>query len=244
MTQSQSASPALPPGRRIYAIGDIHGRADLLARMRGMIVEDLTRSPAADPSVIYLGDYVDRGPDSAGVVQCLVEEPLEAAREIHLKGNHEDFLLRFLDGEDDVLSWIFNGGDMTFDSYGVALPMPLFGGDLAEVRRDFARVLPDAHLNFFRGLGSCHVEGGYYFTHAGVRPGVALDRQSDDDLLWIREEFLDSDADFGACVIHGHTIETEPVVRANRIGIDTGAYYTGHLTCAAFEGEEVRFLTT
>lgn len=244
MTQSQSASPGLPAGRRIYAVGDIHGRADLLARMRDLIVEDLARSSVTDPAVIYLGDYIDRGPDSKGVVHCLVETPLAAAREIHLKGNHEDFLLRFLDGEDDVLSWIFNGGDMTFDSYGVALPAPLFGGGLAEVRRQFRHKLPDSHLKFFRGLVSSHAEGGYYFTHAGVRPGVPLERQHDDDLLWIRDEFLDSEADFGARVVHGHTIETDPVTRANRVGIDTGAYYSGRLTCAVFEGKALRFLST
>lgn len=244
MTQSQSARPGLPVGRRIYAIGDIHGRADLLAQIRTLILEDLTRAPAADPTVIYLGDYIDRGPDSAAVVQCLIETPLEAVSEIHLKGNHEDFLLRFLDGEDEVLSWIFNGGDMTFASYGVALPEPLFGGDLGEVRRNLARRLPEPHLNFFRGLVTSHFEGGYFFTHAGVRPGVPLENQSDADLMWIREEFLESDVDFGARVVHGHTIEPEPAIRANRIGIDTGAYYTNRLTCAVFEGDEVRLIST
>jgi serine/threonine protein phosphatase 1 len=105
-------------------------------------------------------------------------------------------------------------------------------------------MLPDAHLKFFRRLASSHAEGGYFFTHAGVKPGVPLERQSDEDLLWIRDEFLNSDADFGARVVHGHTIEIKPVTRANRIGIDTGAYYTGHLTCAVFEREEFRFLST
>jgi serine/threonine protein phosphatase 1 len=244
MAKSQSASPRLPDGRRIYAIGDIHGRADLLEEMRAMIATDLAAMPAAVPAVIYLGDYIDRGPDPAAVVTRLIEAPSVGVEEIFLKGNHEDFLIRFLDGEDDILSWLLNGGDTTFDSYGVDLPVPFPGVDLSQVRTRLADAIPEAHVRFFRALGSFHAEGGYYFTHAGVRPGVALEDQSDDDRLWIREEFLHSDADFGACVVHGHTIDLEPAIRRNRIGIDTGAYFTGRLTCAIFEKAEIRLLAT
>ncbi len=239
-----------PAGTRIYAIGDIHGRSDLLDRLHAAIRADVRARRPERAVAVYLGDYVDRGGDSAGTIARLAVPPKDGIERVFLRGNHEAFLLEFLDGDSGLLDqWLWNGGLATLDSYGLA-PMadgPGDGSDAAwarTLRADLLRAVPPAHETFLRALVSHHREGDLFFAHAGVRPGVALDRQSQDDLLWIRDGFLDSDADFGALVVHGHTVVAEPEVRANRIGIDTGAWRTGRLTAAVFEGEAVAFLTT
>ena len=249
----QSAHPRVPDGRRVYAIGDIHGRDDLVRRLHRRIGEDAAESAndANDKNlakvVVYLGDYVDRGPGSFDVVEHLLGAPLEGFEAVHLKGNHEDFLLRFWEDGSLGEAWLMNGGLETLRSYGVEVldVDPGVAGDaLAEVRRRLRQALPPGHLDFFRGLRSWHVEGDYLFVHAGLRPGVPLDQQKDQDLLWIRHEFLDSGADFGKVVVHGHTIAPEVHIAPNRIGIDTGAYYSGRLTCLVLEGATRRFLHT
>ena len=239
--------PRVPDDCRVYAVGDIHGRVDLLAALHDRIRDDAATATAGRKVLVYLGDYVDRGPCSFDVVDMLVEAPLEGFEIVHLKGNHEDFLLRFLDEEnlEEVNLWFINGGDATLHSYKVPLLTLPFGlAGLETARRAFAAALPPSHRTFFQNLKMYHVEGDYLFVHAGIRPGVPLDEQDEADLLWIREGFLDSDADFGHMVVHGHTPGVETDVRPNRIGIDTGAVFTDRLTCLVAEGDSTRFLHT
>ena len=196
----QSAPPRVPDGRRVYAIGDIHGRDDLVRRLHRRIGEDAAEAANAPNGpngndlanvMVYLGDYVDRGPGSFDVVDLLLGAPLEGFEAVHLKGNHEDFLLRFWEDGSLGEAWLMNGGLETLHSYGVEFLNLGFAGDvLAEVRRRLRQALPPGHLDFFQDLASWHVEGNYLFVHAGLRPGVPLDRQKDQDLFWIRHEFL------------------------------------------------------
>ncbi len=239
----------LPAGTLVYAIGDIHGRADLLAELHAMIAADAAGRPAARRKVVYLGDYVDRGPDSREVIQMLLESPLDGFEPVHLIGNHEDFLLRFLEDDGAAAAWLPNGGNATLASYGVDpwMQHPDDGATL-DMQRAFRRRLPARHLAFLRELALCHRAGDYYFVHAGVRPGLPLDRQQRDDMLWIRDLFLESKADHGAVVVHGHSIRRRPERRDNRIGVDTGAYASGRLTALALEpvegGVSERFIQT
>jgi serine/threonine protein phosphatase 1 len=229
----------LPAGTLVYAIGDIHGRADLLAELHRRIAADAAERPAQRRSVVYLGDYVDRGPDSRAVIATLLEAPLDGFEATHLIGNHEDFLLRFLEDESAADAWLPNGGDATLASYGVDPWMRAAdGGAALEMQRAFQRRLPARHLAFLRALSLCHQIGSYYFVHAGIRPGTALDAQRREDMLWIRDVFLDSKADHGAVVVHGHSIRRRPERRDNRIGVDTGAYASGTLTALVLEAAE------
>lgn len=240
-----AAAARIPAGLRVYAIGDIHGRADLLRHLHGMIAQDLAAAPVERAQVVYLGDYVDRGLESRQVVDMLLDEPLAGVERVHLMGNHEEVLLQFLDDTGVGPNWFFFGGDATLYSYRVSGASPAIPADrLSKVQTDFRAALPERHLAFYRALGAMHQVGDYLFVHAGIRPGVPFAAQSPADLYWIRDEFLDSSANHGAVVVHGHTIAPEPVVRPNRIGIDTGAYASGRLTCLALEGETRRFLAT
>ena len=232
-------APRVPEGTRVYAIGDIHGRLDLLAQLRERIVMDSGDFTGERKVVVYLGDYVDRGPQSREVIDLLVDEPLGGFESVHLKGNHDKFLLDFLDDASVWPLWLYNGAGATVMSYGVT-PTAGAEGLQAEIR---ARI-PARHLEFLRSLSLSHAEGDYYFVHAGVRPGVALEDQDEADMIWIRDPFLFSDADHGKIVVHGHSIAREPEIEANRIGIDTGAYATGKLTCLVLEGEGRAFLHT
>ena len=239
--------PRVPDDCRVYAVGDIHGRVDLLEALHDHILDDAAAATAGRKVLVYLGDYVDRGPWSFDVVDTLIEAPLEGFEIVHLKGNHEDFLLRFVEEEnlEEADLWFINGGDATLHSYKVPLLTLPFGlAELETARRAFLAALPPSHMTFFQGLKMFHVEGDYLFVHAGIKPGVPLDEQNEEDLLWIREEFLDSDAAFGHMVVHGHTPAAETDVRPNRIGIDTGAVFTDRLTCLVVEGESTRFLHT
>ena len=235
-------SASIPAGLRVYAIGDIHGRLDLLSRLHQMILED-AGSAAGDRTLVYLGDYVDRGPESAGVVELLSKETLPGFSAIHLMGNHEDFMLRFLDDNSSGNAWFANGGVATLRSYGVKFDYAelLSPGRLQD---KLSRNLPARHLDFLRALTLSHVIGDYLFVHAGIRPAVAMELQTPADLLWIRGDFLNSTADHGRIVVHGHTITDAPEIRENRIGIDTGAFATERLTCLVLEGASQRFLHT
>jgi serine/threonine protein phosphatase 1 len=236
------ARPRAPAGERVYAVGDLHGRADLLDAMHRLILEDAAARPAARQSVVYLGDYVDRGLDSPQVIDRLLDQPLPGFASVHLLGNHEDTMLRFHDGELAVAaSWLHYGGQETLRSYGIEIGR---GTSLETLRQRLVHALPARHLAFLRGLRLQHRAGDYVFVHAGIRPGLALERQRRDDLLWIREPFLGSTADHGVTVVHGHTISDQPERHGQRIGIDTGAYATGRLTALVVEGEEQRFLQT
>jgi diadenosine tetraphosphatase ApaH/serine/threonine PP2A family protein phosphatase len=237
---------SVPAGTSVYAIGDIHGRADLLTKIHKIIRADAGRqADGRRKIVVYLGDYVDRGAKSRQVIEMLLRSPLEGFDSIYLKGNHEDYMLGFLEGGGDGLGWLFNGGEATLASYGVAAPGSVSpnGGALDELRVALNAALPEDHRAFLASLELHHREGGYLFVHAGIRPEVALAEQSADDLMWIRDEFLSCDADHDCRVVHGHTITWSPEVLPNRIGIDTGAYVSGALTCLVIEGAETRFLT-
>jgi serine/threonine protein phosphatase 1 len=232
-----------PPGTALYAVGDIHGRADLLDSLQARIVADARRRTASRRVIVYLGDYIDRGPDSKGVIDRLAGEGPPGFERRFLLGNHDRFLLDVLAGDRAALDgWLWNGGAAALASYGLA-PEAL-AGTAADMRERLRRALPPAHLAFFHALQLYHREGDILCVHAGLRPGVALERQTPMDLIWIREEFLDSDRDFGALVVHGHSIRPEPVVRQNRVGVDTGAWKTGTLTAAVLMGDKLGLLQT
>lgn len=227
----------IPEGVRLYVIGDIHGRADLLRRIAARIDTD-ARSAAVQISTIFLGDYVDRGPRSKEVIELVLGGGFPNV--IALKGNHEAMLLSFLRDPGAGPIWLDNGGWHTLASYGI-LPRQ---GSLDEIRGEFERRLPPRHLAFLRSLRlSCRC-GDYFFCHAGVRPGIAFDRQSEADLTWIREEFLGSDLDHGAVVVHGHSPVREVETKANRINLDTGAFSSGRLSCLVLQGSERSLIQT
>jgi diadenosine tetraphosphatase ApaH/serine/threonine PP2A family protein phosphatase len=232
------APGSLPPGQRVYAIGDVHGCLDRLAALHELIAEDIAARPAVGVALVHLGDYVDRGPDSAGVVARLAAgAPLIDVPTINLIGNHEHMMLAAIaTGEAEATGlWLANGGADSLLSWGVPR---------SAQPTEWASYLPVPHLVFLRDLALRHEAGGYLFVHAGIRPGIPLDRQSRHDLMWIREPFLSSTEPFGPVVVHGHTPRQEPVVRPNRIGIDTGAVMGGLLTCAVLEEDRLGFLTT
>lgn len=235
----------IPENEVIYAIGDIHGRDDLLGQLHASIEADLADSPAGrSATVVYLGDYVDRGPDSRTVIDRLINRPISAARSVYLKGNHEDAMLRFLAGEDGGETWLGIGGGATARSYGVSL-RDIDNRALSPelVRRRLNDTIPPQHLAFLQRLRLTYEAGDYLFVHAGIRPGSAIEEQDPKDLLWIRGEFLKSRCRYGKIVIHGHSSGSEIVVRANRICVDTAAYATDRLSCVVLEGQRRRFLT-
>ena len=239
-----TASSNVPDGSRVYAIGDIHGCVGLLKKLHALILEDAASHTGDRKVVIYLGDYIDRGPDSRAVVDLLIDEPLSGFESIHLKGNHEEILLRFLEDARVGADWLAYGGDATLYSYGVQPPDHAAANDILSAQKSLSDRLPTPHADFFRSLKIMHSEGGYAIVHAGVRANVPIEQQSVQDMLWIRDAFLESQADFGKIVVHGHSIEEAPMMRRNRIGIDTGAFATGILTCLVLEGCGRRFLST
>lgn len=237
--------PAVPDDSVIYAIGDIHGRFDLLQELEARIVRDASVRQASRRLIICLGDYIDRGYQSREVVDHLLAPPPDGFSRICLKGNHEVFALQYLEDPGLGRLWFANGGREALMSYGVPVGAGVEGdAGRGDVHAAFCAALPDTHRKFFEGLTLTHREGDYLFVHAGVRPGRPLDVQEVDDLVWIREEFVASEADFGAVVVHGHTAFAEPDIHPNRIGVDTGAYATGRLTCLVLEGTEQSFLRT
>jgi serine/threonine protein phosphatase 1 len=237
--------PRVPPHRRIYAVGDIHGRSDLLDRLHEMIVADRAKAGAVRPVLVYLGDYVDRGPDSAGVIDRVLGPPPGDFDVVCLIGNHEQMMLDFLAGAGAGLGWLMNGGDATLASYGVPVAGEVYRREeLVPLQQALIQRLPAAHRRFLNGLSHTHREGDYLFVHAGIRPGVPLDQQDAEDLIWIREEFLDSTTDHGAVVVHGHSIRPKVEMRKNRIGLDTGAFASGTLTCLVLQDDQRSLLQT
>lgn len=229
---------SLPPGRRVYAVGDVHGCLDRLVAMHELIAGDLVTRPIAEATVIHLGDLVDRGPETAQVVEWLrAGPPIPAQHFVNLMGNHEQMMLSavaHLD-EDAAELWLRNGGAESLRSWGI--PPTASPGE-------WPSRVPIPHLIFLRDLALSHRIGGYLFAHAGIRPGVPLERQLRQDLLWIREPFLSSTRDHGVVVVHGHTPTREPTVKPNRIGIDTGAVIGGALTCVVLESDRLGFFHT
>jgi serine/threonine protein phosphatase 1 len=228
---------------RIYVIGDIHGRSDLLDRLVLEISRDLDAHPAGQCLTVTLGDYLDRGPDSRGVLDRLVGNPFPTGF-VALKGNHEELLETFLRTPSIAAEWRLLGGLETLHSYGVQVRSLMIGRNYEEAAEALRVAMPQSHVEFLTSLKLSLTADKYFLCHAGVRPGVRLSEQRAEDLLWIREPFLNSRADFGKIVVHGHTPVEEPEVRPNRINIDTGAFMSGRLTCAALESESVRFLST
>lgn len=230
--------PRLPEGIRVYAFGDIHGRADLLKKLFTVIDADLARNPVQRPIHVFLGDYVDRGPDSAGTLDLLIDRGRNFET-VCLKGNHEVFMLEVLRDPRKLADWSKFGGLSTLMAYGI---QPSLGPDSAEqvaLVETLARQMPAAHLRFLESLPPSFVCGDFFFVHAGVRPGIPLSEQTEADMLWIRDEFLESQENFGKFVVHGHTPVREPDIRPNRINIDTGAYATGNLTLLKIEEDSM-----
>ncbi|HEX2762683.1 MAG TPA: metallophosphoesterase family protein [Allosphingosinicella sp.] len=243
--RSHRAEPdpfAGPRGSRAYAIGDVHGRLDLMLELLDRIEADNRARGPARTYVIFLGDLVDRGPDSKGVIDHLLTRPPSFARTVFLAGNHEEAFTRVLDGETAVVpGWLTYGGRECAQSYGINSAWLLAAPPdaiISEVRR----AVPKSHVDFLRGLHDTFKFGDYLFVHAGIRPGVPVEDQLPGDLRWIREGFLDDETDHGVMVVHGHTIVEEVEERPNRIGIDTGAYRSGVLTALAVEGRERRLI--
>jgi serine/threonine protein phosphatase 1 len=238
-------APRIPEGLRLYVVGDIHGRADLLHQMLEMIRKDEELKPAPAAELFFLGDYIDRGLDSRGVIESLLHALPLSMRAVFLRGNHDDAMLRFLDGELDLAQgWLLLGGTATLASYGLNPFQANAGRDLGKLRDDLAAKVPPEHLAFLKATEFSATRGDYYFVHAGVRPGVPLEAQTSEDQLWIRHAFLASNEDHGKVVVHGHTVEDKPLLLWNRIGIDTGAFATGRLTCLILEGASQRILQT
>ncbi len=240
------AGGRVPPGIRVYVVGDIHGRADLLATLHQAIERHARgAAPGTRKFLIYLGDYIDRGPGSRQVIDLLVKRPLAGFEPAYLKGNHEDVMLTFLEEENLGHDWLSFGGDSTVMSYGLRPPLSYTSkADVKALQRGLRTILPHSHRQFLTRLQLYTVVGSYLFVHAGIRPGVRLDQQSPRDLMWIREPFLRSRKDHGYVVVHGHTITDTPEIRSNRIGIDTGAYGSNVLTCMVLEGDRQEFLST
>jgi serine/threonine protein phosphatase 1 len=228
----KSPAPSLPADTRIYAVGDIHGRADLLAETIARIEDDIRRRPITYVIEVYLGDYIDRGPDSKTVIDLLAVR-LVRNHAVCLRGNHEDLLEHFIYDPAVFSHWRQLGCMQTLASYGVFSNGAVFETDL---HRRFLRAFPRTHALFLQCLRYSFTCGDYFFAHAGVRPNVPIEQQNPEDLLWIRQEFLDSNEDHGKYIVHGHTPVPHPDIRHNRINIDTGAWRTGTLTCIAIEG--------
>ena len=238
----------VPFGCRVYAIGDIHGRLDLLTRLLDSIATDAASTPAEQIAIIFLGDYIDRGPHSSAVIDKLKAGPpstgpLANAQWIVLRGNHEDTMLRFLEDLKVGHSWCVNGGIETIQSYAGPLDKEA-ASDMSAMQLLLQLNLPPTHLRFLSRLPLSFELGDYLFVHAGIRPGVRLADQSPTDMMWIRDPFLHSRADHGKIVVHGHTISKHPEIRSNRIGIDTGAYSSDCLTALVLEGADRHFLST
>lgn len=233
----------VPAGERVYAIGDIHGRRDLLDTLIDQIDADNDARGPAQTTLVCLGDLADRGPDSRGVIERLMQ--LDGARScVFLAGNHEELLIDVWDGKRQIAA-TFNraGGRETLMSYGVS-GETYDAWDLGEVTEATGRMIPEDHIAFLRRFKNWHRIGDYLFVHAGIRPGVDIEDQELADLRWIRGDFIRSEVDHGVMVIHGHTITSDIDERPNRIGIDTGAFASGVLTAIGLEGGERWFLQT
>jgi len=230
-------------GLRLVAVGDIHGRTDLLADLHDRLDLEIDGAHPVPPIEIYLGDYVDRGPDTRGVLAALIARNRER-HAVFLMGNHERMMLRALEDPGSVTHWLKNGGEHTLRSYGVG------PGDLQQaaerdpslICRVMREIVPADHVAFLRRLQLHFSIGGFAFVHAGIRPGVPLPEQREEDLLWIRDGFLGSSADHGFVVVHGHTPVQAPEFLRNRINLDTGAVFTGLLTCLLISDAELRFV--
>lgn len=244
LTGRREPGVSVPQGQRLYAVGDVHGRLDLLDALLDAIAADDAGRPPRATTIIFLGDLIDRGPDSRGVVERLLALSRGATPTRFLMGNHEQVFLRALEGDVQALRFLIRiGGRETLLSYGIgeAEYRALDYEDLIALAQ---RLVPEAHRAFLAGFEPWIEVGDYLFVHAGVRPGIAIEEQSTSDLCWIRDEFLRHRDSFGKMVVHGHSITHEVDLKPNRIGIDTGAFASGRLTAIGLDGEERWFLST
>ena len=239
---ARSKAPSGPAGSRAYAIGDVHGRLDLLEQLLDRIEADNSRRPPAKTYLVLLGDLIDRGPDSAGVIERFVSDPPRWARLVFLQGNHEEFLLDVLSGREEAVgSWLTYGGYECAASYGVS-PGATLNATAHEIVERLREAVPPSHIEFLQNMADSFRFGDYLFVHAGIRPGILIDEQSQRDLRWIREGFLDCTDDHGMIVVHGHSIVDKVEQHPNRIALDTGAYRSGVLSAMGIEGSERWFI--
>ena len=243
--QDARRSGMVPDGAVVFAVGDIHGRFDLLQKLMTKLSGEVRQNQYEDVHLIFLGDYIDRGFDSKSVLDYLARMEWGRVKPVFLLGNHEQTMLDFLERPDVGARWIEYGGRGTLISYGVQVP---------ENRADMAaweaasaalkKAMPKSHVDFLKGLQSFHEFGNCYFVHAGIDPARSLSEQTDEDRLWIRDKFLSSSKKFEKVIVHGHTPEEQPTWNGRRIGVDTGAYITNTLTAVRICGSEVDFITT
>lgn len=235
------AHAAGPEGMRIFAIGDVHGKLDLLEDMHARIHADIAANPTRDWRIVHLGDYVDRGPDSKGVLDFLVAAAGRDNRVLAVLGNHDEGFLEFLTYADPVGIFAMHGGVQTALSYGVTIDFE----DPVSVNTGFTalnRAVPQAHVDFIKRLPRAVSFGDFFFCHAGIRPGVALDRQDPEDLIWIRRDFLNDKRLHPKVIVHGHTPSSRPELLPNRVNVDTRAFQTGRLTALVIDGNEKRLI--
>jgi serine/threonine protein phosphatase 1 len=240
----RAPDPKGPPRCRAYAIGDVHGRLDLLEDVLTKIEEDIEHRPKLKTFIVFLGDLIDRGPASAGVIERLRTYLPTGSRPVFLAGNHEEILLRVLSGDADVMrQWLKFGGAECAESYGLDPQLLNALEDQAAIESLRAKI-PRKHREFLESFGDTFRFGDYLFVHAGIRPGVDIESQEAHDLRWIREPFLGHSREHGFVVVHGHTIVKEVEERPNRIGIDTGAYRSGVLTALVVEEAQRWYITS
>lgn len=242
-----SANGQLPrgtPGKRAYAIGDIHGCYDLLLNLLEKIQKHADSRTDLDTHIVFVGDLIDRGPQSREVVDSLRDYKSDFATLHFIKGNHEEVLVRICEGDSSQVNmWLAHGGWQTIQSYG-ASSSDFRGLSPEESAAMLKSIIPQEHIDFFKSFDDGIQFGDYFITHAGIRPGIPLNAQSGRDLRWIREGFLDSNDNFGAVIVHGHTISDDVLIKPNRIGIDTGAYISGKLSALWIEENELGVLET
>jgi len=237
--------PATPKNCRLYVVGDIHGRYDLLSKIIDLIESNAKKHKNKEKKVIFLGDYVDRGLDSKKVVERLTQGFDHNIKPIFLRGNHEEKMIDLLDGDISIAPSFFRfGGVATCASYGIKISPKMNDKDYVKAAKEFIKKVPDHHKTFLDDTIFSISFGDYYFVHAGARPEVSLNEQKPIDQLWIRKDFMSSSYKFEKMIIHGHTISDKPDVKPNRIGIDTGAYATGQLTCLVLDGTKRMIIKT
>ncbi|MDR3514831.1 MAG: metallophosphoesterase [Azospirillaceae bacterium] len=233
---------------RVYAVGDVHGRLDLMIALEDKIRADLDRQPVPRPLICYLGDLIDRGPDSRAVIDHLIDPPDDGVARLALLGNHEQRMLDFLGDPAVGPAWLKLGGRQALRSYGASISERPSAKDFVRLRRALLAALPESHSCFLRSRPRALAWRNFVLVHAGIDPARPLLRQRPDDLIWIRAPFLSATNDFGAIVVHGHVMVDRPDVKSNRIAIDTGAWKTGHLTCVVLDDDAgrnaPRFLST
>jgi serine/threonine protein phosphatase 1 len=240
-SRALKVKPRIPDDTRIYAIGDVHGRADLLREMFSAIDDSLVTHPIDNVVHVLIGDYIDRGPNSREVIDTLIARATRHTM-VYLKGNHENYAVQFLADPAVLSEWKQVGGMSTLLSYGLRPTSQDDAKTRQEIAAAFRSALPDSHRRFLQNLPLTYSCGDFFFAHAGVRPGIPLVEQREQDLLWIRDDFLLHEEDFGKIIVHGHTPAKTPDVRPNRINIDTGAFATGRLTCLILQGDEMALI--